>query len=226
MTILNERKEFQKSLNTTKKEIDALIAAAKACSNDCEKCSDYTLSKDFKYLSLPSNLTTDLPTRINGTSVTVPANSPSLKKLQEYDVLNQDRFEVRVKLSMAISEVNLPGAARFIGLGISSTGSDKTVSILSGITANGRLLIANASGAPNPIYKPNPGDVVYLKITKQTDEFDLLLSRDGLSFESLLKRKLTDLGFSVDDTYKVFLGGSSTDSTPISGKFSDLIITS
>ncbi|MGQ9872260.1 hypothetical protein [Leptodesmis sp.] len=147
-----------------------------------------------------------------------------MAKLQEYDVLNQDRFEVKVKLSTAISETNLPGAARFIGLGISSTKSGKTVSIVSGITSNGRLLIANASGAPNSIYKPNPGDTVYLKITKQAGEFDLLLSRDGLSFESLLKRKLADLGFPVDDTYKVFLGGNSTDSTPISGKFSDLII--
>lgn len=220
-----KRKEFQESLNTTKKVINGLIRTAKECSNDCEKCSGYTLPENFKYLPLPSNLTTDLPTRVNGTSVIVPINSSSLAKLQEYDVRNQNKFEVEVKLSTAISETQSPGAARFIGLGISSTKSGKTVSIVSGITANGRLLIANASGTPNPIYRPDPGDVVYLKITKEADEFNLFFSRDGLSFESLLKSKLTALGFPVDDTYKVFLGGNSTDSTPISGKFSDLIIT-
>lgn len=224
------KRQKREELNTHRDRVsDAmqLIAdSADECVDDSKQCKIPPLSDDlFTSIPLPEGLTTDLPTRINGTSVTVPTNYSSLAKLQEYDVLNQDRFEVKVKLSTAISETNSTGAARFIGLGISSTKSGKTVSIVSGITANGRLLIANASGAPNPIYKPNPGDTVYLKITKQAGEFDLLLSRDGLSFESLLKRKLADLGFPVDDTYKVFLGGNSTDSTPISGKFSDLIIT-
>lgn len=222
-----EAKSLEKHLNKISDTMQLIASSADECVYDSRVCQSFIPDKDlFEFILPEGDLTTDLPTRINGTSVTAPTNSSSLVRLQEYDIRNQDRFEVQVKLSTAISETNSPGAARFIGLGVSSTkNSSKTVSIMSGITANGRLLIANASGAPNPIYKPNPGNVVYLKITKQAGEFDLLFSHNGLSFESLLKSKLTDLDFPVDDTYKVFLGGNATDSIQISGKFSDLTIT-
>jgi hypothetical protein len=132
---------------------------------------------------------------------------------------------LKTAISIPLSETKSPGAARFIGLGISSTKSGKTLSIKSGTNKDGRLLVAEASGDSNKTAYKSPKEVVYLKITKQAGEFNLLWSGDGLSFESLIKDELKNLGFSVDDTYKVFLGGYSSDSKPISGKFSDLTIT-
>lgn len=48
-----KKKEFQQSLNATKKEIDVLVKQAKACSENCDKCTSYTLPETFKYLELP-----------------------------------------------------------------------------------------------------------------------------------------------------------------------------
>jgi hypothetical protein len=220
----NQRKLFKAEREKVSKAMNNVSDSADKCIADSTKCqppSDLNVTKiDLPEGALPSVL----PTRINGTSITVPINS-SPEKLQEYDIPNQDGFEVSVKLSIPLSETKSGGAARFIGLGISASKSGKTVSIKSGTTSNGRLLVAEASSDPNKTVYKSPGQVVYLTIKKQADEFSLLWSSDGLSFESLIKEKSTNLGFSEDDTYKVFLGGYSSDSKPISGKFSDLIIT-
>lgn len=204
-----------------------LIAnSADNCVDDSNLCEIPELEKDkiFEFSLPEGDLTTVLPTRVNGTTVTGPANSSSLARLQEYDIRNQDRFEVEVKLSAAISETKLPGAARMIGLGISSTKSNNIVGILHAITSNGRLLIAKSPS--DQAYGGFGGAVVYLKISKHDNDVDLLFSPDGSDFKSIVKWNLANLGFPADDTYKVVLTGYSTDSTTVSGKFSDLIITS
>lgn len=215
--------ELQAAYDSAQIEIDEILGLARQCSENPNSALAIVVPQKVK-IAIPQ-LRPKLTPAISVTaSVTTPTNAASFARLGEFDVPNNEKFEVQAKLSTRILEEKSPGSARFIGLGIYSTKSRKTVSIVSGITSNGHLLIANGEGVPQPTYRPNPGNVVYLKITKQAGEFDLLLSRDGLSFESLLKRKLTDLDIPVDDTYRVFYGGNSTDSTPISGKFDDLIV--
>jgi hypothetical protein len=221
-----KKAKFQASVDATKKEIDILIKKAKACSEDCNQCTSYTLPETFEYLELPipqGDLITDPPTRITWTSVTAPTNASSFARLKEYNVPNQKKFEVKVKLSTLILEESMSAHARLIGLGIYSTKNGKIVYITRTFTNKGHRLISGDQTTEQS-YEDYPEDVVYFRITKQDDEVDLLFSRNGSYFKSMGKRNLKNLGFPADDTYKVVFIGYSTDSTPVSGKFYDLII--
>jgi hypothetical protein len=221
-----ERAKFQASVNATEKQIRILIEKAQNCFDDCEQCESYTLPETFEYLELPEgDLITDStpPTRITWTSVTAPTNASSFARLKEYDVPNQKKFEVKVKLSTLILEESMSAHARLIGLGIYSTKNGKIVYITRTFTNKGHRLISGDQTTEQS-YEDYPEDIVYFRITKQDDEVDLLFSRNGSYFKSMGKRNLKNLGFPADDTYKVVFTGYSTDSTPVSGKFYDLII--
>ncbi|MGQ9872261.1 hypothetical protein [Leptodesmis sp.] len=71
------KRQKREELNTHRDRVsDAmqLIAdSADECVDDSKQCKIPPLSDDlFKPITLPKGLTTDLPTRISGTSVTVP----------------------------------------------------------------------------------------------------------------------------------------------------------
>lgn len=194
---------------------------ADRCTTDPKQCDTSEMSKVVKTFQMPK--LERKRTSLTATSVTAPTNASSLARLKEYDVPNQKKFEVEVKLSTLVLEEKLQGAARLIGLGIYSTKNGKIVYITRTITDKGHRLIAGDQTTEQS-YENYPEDVVYFKITKQDDEVDLLFSRNGSYFKSMGKRNLKNLG-SADDTYKVVFAGYSTDSTAISGKFYDLTIT-
>jgi hypothetical protein len=202
-------------------DITTLKRQAARCTTNPKQCDTNEMSKAVKAFQMPKLERKRIS--LTATSVTAPINSSSLARLKEYDVPNQKKFEVEVKLSTLILEEKLPGGLRRVGLGIYSTNSNKIVSITRVINDGGHLLIAGFGSEQT--YEGYPEDVVYFKIIKQDDEVDLLFSRNGSYFKSMGKRNLRNLGFTADDTYKVIFTGYSTDSTPISGKFYDLIIT-
>jgi hypothetical protein len=195
---------------------------AARCSADPKQCDISAMSRVVKEFKMPEVERKTIS--LAAISVTAPTNANSYVKLKEYDIPNQKKFEVEVKLSTLILEEKSPGGARAIGLGISSNKSDRIIAIVRAITANGHILIATAEGSKQA-YDSCPGDVIYFRITKQDDDVDLLFSQSGSYFKSVIKWKLNELGFASDDTYKVVLTGYSTESIPISGKFYDLIIT-
>ncbi|MCZ8036861.1 MAG: hypothetical protein O9276_01690 [Microcystis sp. LE17-20A] len=220
-----KRKELDNHRENVLDAMQLIADSADECVDDSKQCKiPTTLSDDlFTSIPLPEVPETELPTRINCTPVTAPINASSLARLKEYDVPNQKKFEVEVKLSTLILEEKLPSNLRRVGLGIYATKSNKIASITRVINNGGHLLIADFGSEQT--YEGYPEDVVYFKIIKQDDEVDLLFSRNGSYFKSMGKRNLRNLGFTADDTYKVIFTGYSTDSTPISGKFYDLIIT-
>jgi len=206
---------------TIQENITGLRRQAARCTADPEKCDTSEMSKVVKEFQMPK--LERKKTSLTATSVTAPTNASTLARLKEYDVPNQKKFEVEVKLSTLILEEKLPSNLRRVGLGIYATKSNKIASITRVINNGGHLLIADFGSELT--YEGYPEDVVYFKIIKQDDEVDLLFSRNGSYFKSMGKRNLRNLGFTADDTYKVIFTGYSTDSTPISGKFYDLTIT-
>jgi hypothetical protein len=203
---------------------------AARCSADPKQCDISAMSqvvKDFQMPKLERKTTS-----LTATSVTLASGHstfPDLGKNWTYNVPNKN-FEAEVRLTTLILDEKLPGAARCIGLGIFSASKSKAIAILRRVDSNGHSIQVCHSIPNNPEVSALGiesyfEDEVHLKIKKQDDQVDLLFSSNGSYWKSLSKQKLSEIGFGVDDTYKVVFTGYATDSTTISGKFYDLMIT-